>query len=162
VEHQQFAAAHSSSISIPEHLPLLSLLLLQVTRQVFEAAKGKLKVVGRAGVGVDNVDLAAATEVRRCGTHTIRQSFLYMCLRVFLQEGLTTEQVHLQLRAWASNQQRHTGIPIRPASCTEGSTAVTLEYAQHTLQELFCGNAWLVLFTSVIELCIYIDSVYLD
>lgn len=34
----------------------------KVTRQVFEAAKGRLKVVGRAGVGVDNVDLAAATE----------------------------------------------------------------------------------------------------
>jgi hypothetical protein len=39
-------------------------LLLQVTREVFEASKGRLKVVGRAGVGVDNVDLAAATEVR--------------------------------------------------------------------------------------------------
>lgn len=37
---------------------------MQVTRQVFEASKGRLKVVGRAGVGVDNVDLAAATEVR--------------------------------------------------------------------------------------------------
>lgn len=35
----------------------------QVTREVFEAAKGRLKVVGRAGVGVDNVDLGAATEV---------------------------------------------------------------------------------------------------
>lgn len=34
----------------------------KVTRTVFEAAKGRLKVVGRAGVGVDNVDLAAATE----------------------------------------------------------------------------------------------------
>lgn len=33
-----------------------------MTRQVFEAAKGKLKVVGRAGVGIDNVDLQAATE----------------------------------------------------------------------------------------------------
>lgn len=40
--------------------------VLQVTRQVFEASKGRLKVVGRAGVGVDNVDLAAATEVRCC------------------------------------------------------------------------------------------------
>ncbi len=38
---------------------------LQVNRAVFEASKGRLKVVGRAGVGVDNVDLAAATEVRR-------------------------------------------------------------------------------------------------
>ena len=34
-----------------------------MTRQVLEAAKGRLKVVGRAGVGVDNVDLTAATEV---------------------------------------------------------------------------------------------------
>ena len=29
---------------------------------MFEASHGRLKVVGRAGVGVDNVDLAAATE----------------------------------------------------------------------------------------------------
>lgn len=34
----------------------------KVTREVFEAAKGRLKVVGRAGVGIDNVDLQAATE----------------------------------------------------------------------------------------------------
>ncbi|MEW5303676.1 MAG: hypothetical protein WDW36_006346 [Sanguina aurantia] len=34
----------------------------KVTRKIFEASKGRLKVVGRAGVGVDNVDLAAATE----------------------------------------------------------------------------------------------------
>ena len=36
----------------------------KVTRAVFEASNGRLKVVGRAGVGVDNVDLTAATEVR--------------------------------------------------------------------------------------------------
>ncbi|XP_052175466.1 D-3-phosphoglycerate dehydrogenase 2, chloroplastic-like [Diospyros lotus] len=34
----------------------------KVTRRVFEAAGGRLKVVGRAGVGIDNVDLQAATE----------------------------------------------------------------------------------------------------
>ncbi|KAJ4826378.1 D-3-phosphoglycerate dehydrogenase 2, chloroplastic [Turnera subulata] len=34
----------------------------RVTRQVIEAAKGRLKVVARAGVGIDNVDLQAATE----------------------------------------------------------------------------------------------------
>ncbi|KAG2434634.1 hypothetical protein HXX76_007528 [Chlamydomonas incerta] len=34
----------------------------KVTRAVFEASHGRLKVVGRAGMGVDNVDLAAATE----------------------------------------------------------------------------------------------------
>ena len=34
----------------------------KVTREVFEASHGRLKVVGRAGVGIDNVDLHAATE----------------------------------------------------------------------------------------------------
>ncbi|CAL9171927.1 unnamed protein product [Musa hybrid cultivar] len=34
----------------------------KVTREVFDASKGRLKVVGRAGVGIDNVDLHAATE----------------------------------------------------------------------------------------------------
>lgn len=29
---------------------------------MFESSGGRLKVVGRAGVGIDNVDLAAATE----------------------------------------------------------------------------------------------------
>lgn len=33
-----------------------------MTKEVFEAARGRLKVVGRAGVGIDNVDLQAATE----------------------------------------------------------------------------------------------------
>ncbi|CAO2814879.1 unnamed protein product [Amaranthus hypochondriacus] len=34
----------------------------KVTREVFESSHGRLKVVGRAGVGIDNVDLGAATE----------------------------------------------------------------------------------------------------
>ncbi|OAY45539.1 D-3-phosphoglycerate dehydrogenase 1, chloroplastic [Manihot esculenta] len=34
----------------------------KVNREVFESSSGRLKVVGRAGVGIDNVDLAAATE----------------------------------------------------------------------------------------------------
>ncbi|KAH7575309.1 hypothetical protein ACOSP7_005180 [Xanthoceras sorbifolium] len=34
----------------------------KVNRELFESSGGRLKVVGRAGVGIDNVDLAAATE----------------------------------------------------------------------------------------------------
>lgn len=45
---------------------------LQVTREIFEAAGGRLKVVGRAGVGVDNVDLTAATEVQTPSWHQPR------------------------------------------------------------------------------------------
>ena len=37
--------------------------LTQVTREVLEAGAPRLKVVGRAGVGVDNIDLPAATEL---------------------------------------------------------------------------------------------------
>lgn len=36
----------------------------QVTRRIFEASGGRLKVVGKGGVGIENIDLAAATEVR--------------------------------------------------------------------------------------------------
>lgn len=34
----------------------------KVSREVFESSGGRLRVVGRAGVGIDNVDLGAATE----------------------------------------------------------------------------------------------------
>ncbi|KAG9440339.1 hypothetical protein H6P81_020504 [Aristolochia fimbriata] len=34
----------------------------KVGKEVFESSGGRLKVVGRAGVGIDNVDLSAATE----------------------------------------------------------------------------------------------------
>ncbi|XP_048562534.1 D-3-phosphoglycerate dehydrogenase 3, chloroplastic-like [Triticum urartu] len=34
----------------------------KVTREVLEAGRGRLRVVGRAGVGIDNVDLQASTE----------------------------------------------------------------------------------------------------
>ncbi|KAJ8553951.1 hypothetical protein K7X08_024629 [Anisodus acutangulus] len=34
----------------------------KVSREIFDSSGGRLKVVGRAGVGIDNVDLAAATE----------------------------------------------------------------------------------------------------
>ncbi|KAJ4836598.1 D-3-phosphoglycerate dehydrogenase 3, chloroplastic [Turnera subulata] len=34
----------------------------KVTHEVFESSAGRLKVVGKAGVGIDNVDLAATTE----------------------------------------------------------------------------------------------------
>ena len=34
----------------------------KVTKEVLEAAGGKLKLIGRAGVGVDNIDVGKATE----------------------------------------------------------------------------------------------------
>ncbi|KAL6013339.1 D-3-phosphoglycerate dehydrogenase 3, chloroplastic [Asimina triloba] len=34
----------------------------KVGREVFESSGGRLKVIGRASIGIDNVDLSAATE----------------------------------------------------------------------------------------------------
>lgn len=48
---------------IPEYDALVVRSETKVTKEVLEA--GKLKIVGRAGVGVDNIDVDAAT---RCGT----------------------------------------------------------------------------------------------
>jgi D-3-phosphoglycerate dehydrogenase / 2-oxoglutarate reductase len=42
--------------------PIFLIRSWQVNRTVFESSAGRLRVVGRAGVGIDNVDLAAATE----------------------------------------------------------------------------------------------------
>ena len=47
--------------TIPEYDALIVRSATQANRQVIEAGT-KLKVIGRAGVGVDNVDVAAATE----------------------------------------------------------------------------------------------------
>src|SRR5690606_36480993 len=44
----------------------------KVTAEVLAAGNGRLKVVGRAGIGVDNVDLAAAT---RHGTVVMNTPF---------------------------------------------------------------------------------------
>jgi D-3-phosphoglycerate dehydrogenase len=58
----------------------------EVTREVFEAAPG-LRIVGRAGIGVDNIDIEAATDsgvivanapegnVRAAAEHTVAMSF---------------------------------------------------------------------------------------
>jgi D-3-phosphoglycerate dehydrogenase len=46
---------------LPGHDALIVRSMTKVTREVLEAGRG-LKVVGRAGIGVDNIDVAAATE----------------------------------------------------------------------------------------------------
>lgn len=47
---------------------------------MFEASKGRLKVVGRAGVGIDNVDLAAASETGCLVVNGERRSSLPTCV----------------------------------------------------------------------------------
>ena len=71
----------------------------QVTRQVLEAAKGRLKVVGRAGVGVDNVDLVAATEVSNIYAHACPK----MLRSIGHHEGSRAAFSELALLHWATS-----------------------------------------------------------
>ena len=66
-----------------------------MTREVFEASGGRLKVVGRAGVGVDNVDLTAATEVLPLTAPGTRAdaSAPFACHRSSLVDGKTHAEV---------------------------------------------------------------------
>lgn len=73
----------------------------QVTRQVFEASKGRLKVVGRAGVGVDNVDLAAATEVGYPTVGHIKTSLFH----AFVGHLTTLLTLHLSLYVMPSGPE---------------------------------------------------------
>ena len=50
---------------------------VQVTKEVFKAAGGRLKVVGRAGVGVDNVDLASATDMSLPQVHCTQLAYMF-------------------------------------------------------------------------------------
>ncbi|QHO00499.1 D-3-phosphoglycerate dehydrogenase 3 [Arachis hypogaea] len=67
---KEFANVDCSYNLIPEELctkiSLYDALIVRngtkVTREVFQSSAGRLKVVGRAGVEIDNVDLASATE----------------------------------------------------------------------------------------------------
>jgi D-3-phosphoglycerate dehydrogenase len=67
---KEFGNVDCSYNMSPEELcakvPLCDALIVRsgtkVNRTVFESSAGRLRVVGRAGVGIDNVDLAAATE----------------------------------------------------------------------------------------------------
>ena len=51
----------------------------KVKREIFEASGGRLKVVGRAGLGTDNVDLAAATEVGKLKASPCLRIALSIC-----------------------------------------------------------------------------------
>jgi D-3-phosphoglycerate dehydrogenase len=79
-----------------------------VTRRVIEAG-ANLKIVGRAGVGVDNVDVAAATErgvivVNSPAGNTVAVAELTMGLMIALVRRIPAADVHVHSREWKRAQ----------------------------------------------------------
>ena len=75
----------------------------KVTRAVFEAgAKGKLKIVGRAGVGYDNIDVAAASEngvVVKCAPYGNTNAVAELTLCLMLSISRNVPQAHHSLKS---------------------------------------------------------------
>ena len=80
----------------------------RVTREVIEAGR-RLKVIGRAGVGVDNIDLPAATEkgiivLNVPGANTISAAELTLALLVSLARNIPGANYSVKQGAWAREQ----------------------------------------------------------
>jgi D-3-phosphoglycerate dehydrogenase len=75
----------------------------KVTREVFEAGtKGKLKIVGRAGVGYDNIDVAAASEngvIVKCAPYGNTNAVAELTLCLMLNVSRNIPQAHHSLKS---------------------------------------------------------------
>jgi D-3-phosphoglycerate dehydrogenase len=74
----------------------------KVTREVLEAgARGKLKIVGRAGVGYDNIDVAAASEngiVVKCAPYGNTNAVAELTICLMLNVSRNIPQAHHSLK----------------------------------------------------------------
>ena len=74
----------------------------KVTREIIEAgAKGKLKIIGRAGVGFDNIDAAAASEngiVVKIAPYGSTNAVAELTIDLMLSVSRNTPQAHCSLK----------------------------------------------------------------
>lgn len=88
---------------------------VKITREVFQAAPN-LKIVARAGVGVDNVDLTAATEqgvivANTPGGNTISTAEFTMGLMLALARFIPQGDASLKAGKW--DRKNFTGVELR-------------------------------------------------
>ncbi len=91
----------------------------KVTRQVLEAgAKGKLKIVGRAGVGYENIDVAAASEkgvVVKCAPYgnTNAVAELTLCLMLNISRNIPQAHHSLKTGEWKKAEFKGTELSYK-------------------------------------------------
>ncbi|XP_057797052.1 D-3-phosphoglycerate dehydrogenase 2, chloroplastic-like [Salvia miltiorrhiza] len=99
----------------------------KVTRRLFEAAKGRLKVVGRAGVGIDNVDRQAATEfgclvVNAPTANTIAAAEHGIALLTAMARNVAQADASMKAGKW--ERSKHFGV------CVEGKTLAVIGFGR--------------------------------
>ncbi|XP_031496280.1 D-3-phosphoglycerate dehydrogenase 3, chloroplastic-like [Nymphaea colorata] len=87
----------------------------RVGREVFEYANGRLKVVGRAGVGIDNIDLAAATEhgclvVNAPTVNTVAAAEHAIALLVAMARNVAAANASLKSGKW--QKEKFVGVSL--------------------------------------------------
>ncbi|EES12983.2 hypothetical protein BDA96_06G266700 [Sorghum bicolor] len=87
----------------------------KVGRDVFEASGGRLRVVGRAGVGIDNVDLAAATEhgclvVNAPTANTVAAAEHGIALLTAMARNIAQADASLKAGQWQRN--KYVGVSL--------------------------------------------------
>jgi D-3-phosphoglycerate dehydrogenase len=91
----------------------------KVTRQVLEAgAQGKLKVVGRAGVGFDNIDVVAASEngiIVKCAPYgnTNAVAELTICLMLNISRNIPQAHYSLKNGKWKKSEFKGTELSYK-------------------------------------------------
>jgi D-3-phosphoglycerate dehydrogenase len=91
----------------------------RVTREVLEAgAKGKLKIVGRAGVGYDNIDVAAASEngiIVKSAPYGNTNAVAELALGLMLSVSRNLPQAHQSLKSgtWKKETLRGTELSYK-------------------------------------------------
>ncbi|KAF0902643.1 hypothetical protein E2562_018273 [Oryza meyeriana var. granulata] len=87
----------------------------RVTREVLEAGRGRLRVVGRAGVGIDNVDLQAATEagclvVNAPTANTVAAAEHAIALLTAMARNVAQADASLKAGKWQRN--KYVGVSL--------------------------------------------------
>lgn len=87
----------------------------KVNREVLEGADGRLKVVGRAGVGIDNVDLQAATEfgclvVNAPTANTIAAAEHGIALITAMSRNIAQADASVKAGKW--QRSKYTGVSL--------------------------------------------------
>ena len=100
---------------IPEYDALMVRSASKVTAEVIERAK-KLKIIGRAGVGVDNIDIPAATAkgiivINSPGGNTIAATEHTMAMMLALSRNIPIANETMQKGEW--NRKKYVGVELR-------------------------------------------------
>lgn len=91
----------------------------KVTREIIESgAKGKLKIIGRAGVGFDNIDVTAASEngiVVKSAPYGSTNAVAELTIGLMLAISRNTPQAHHSLRSgvWKKNKFKGTELSYK-------------------------------------------------